>query len=418
MEWTPEIQQFITNHLADDTARLLFSAHRYPGIDMTFAVEQIEARRRLRNKLPEWYADPDLIMGGKIPAEQCSSETTARFKRTIMLPDARSLCDMTGGMGVDCWYMSRQLDYAIYTERLPHLCEAARHNFAVLSAKDLGQPTRIEVREGLSTELPIPDVDVIYLDPARRSTDGSRIFEISDCEPDVVAWQDNLLAHCRQLITKVSPMADISRTVARLRHVSGVHVLSVKGECKELLVTQCPEASSSAHIGDYPIHCLDFYPDRTIEFHFVHQDDELSAPKLHVSRIATSLGDWFYEPDVSIMKAQGFDALLAAYPVQMLDADCHYFTSSALIPDFPGRIFAIDEQLKFASSNLKALRAHVPQANIAVRNFPLTADALRNRTGIRDGGDVYLFGATVSTVGPVLIRCHKFNNLRNENSSL
>ena len=411
MEWNSEIRQFITDHLSDDTVRLLLSAHRFPSIDIPFAVDQIEARRRLRNKLPEWYAEPDLIMGGRIPAEQCSSESTARFKRSIILPDARSLCDMTGGMGVDFWYMSRELDLAVYTECQPHLCAAARHNFAVLSVKYEGRNPRIEVREGVSTDLPIPDVDVIYLDPARRSNDGGRIFEISDCQPDVVAWQDDLLAHCRQLITKVSPMADISRTVARLLHVSDVYVLSVKGECKELLVSQRPDATSSVQKDSYSIHCLDFYPERTIEFHFEHRSDAAASGTHRSDPIATSLGNWFYEPDVSIMKAQGFDALLGAYDVQMLDRDCHYFTSSKLIADFPGRIFAIDEQLAFASHNLKALRARIPQANIAVRNFPLTAEALRHRTGIRDGGEVYLFGATLNAVGPVLIRCHKINSV-------
>ena len=411
MEWNSEIRQFITDHLSDDTVRLLLSAHRYPTIDIPFAVDQIEARRRLRNKLPEWYAEPDLIMGGRVPAEQCSSESTARYKRSIMLPDARSLCDMTGGMGVDFWYMSRNLDFAVYTECQSHLCEAARHNFSVLSAKYVGRNPYIEVREGISTELPIPDVDVIYLDPARRSNDGGRIFEISDCQPDVVAWQDDLLAHCRQLITKVSPMADISRTVARLRRVSDVYVLSVKGECKELLVSQCPDDSSSVQEGRYSIHCLDFYPERTIEFHFEHRSNDAASGTHRSDRIAEGLGAWFYEPDVSIMKAQGFDALLGAYDVQMLDLDCHYFTSSTLIADFPGRIFAIDEQLAFASHNLKALRSRIPQANIAVRNFPLTADALRRRTGIRDGGGVYLFGATLGAVGPVLIRCHKINSV-------
>ena len=411
MEWNSEIRQFITDHQSDDTVRLLLSAHRFPSIDIPFAVDQIEARRRLRNKLPEWYAEPDLIMGGRIPAEQCSSESTARFKRSIILPDARSLCDMTGGMGVDFWYMSRDLDLAVYTECQPHLCAAARHNFAVLSVKYEGRNPRIEVREGVSTELPIPDVDVIYLDPARRSNDGGRIFEISDCQPDVVAWQDDLLAHCRQLITKVSPMADISRTVARLLHVSDVYVLSVKGECKELLVSQRPDATSSVQKDNYFIHCLDFYPERTIEFHFEHRSDAAASGTHRSDPIATSLGNWFYEPDVSIMKAQGFEALLGAYDVQMLDRDCHYFTSSKLIADFPGRIFAIDEQLAFASHNLKALRARIPQANIAVRNFPLAAEALRHRTGIRDGGEVYLFGATLNAVGPVLIRCHKINSV-------
>lgn len=410
MTWSPDLQRFITEHLADDTSRLLLSAHRYPGVDMPFVVEQIEARRRLRTKLPEWYAEPDLIMGGRIPAEQCSSEQTARFKRTVMMPDARSLCDMTGGMGVDFWYMSRGLDLAVYTERQPYLCETARHNFSVLSAREGGEATRIVVREGLSTQHPIPDVDVIYLDPARRSSDGARVYEISDCEPDVVAWQHELLQHCRQLIVKVSPMADISRTVSRLSGVTDVYVLSVKGDCKELLVVQQPQGNSvlkDAVGSGYVVHCLDFYPDRTIEFQF---SGNSVGDAIDADCLASTLGAFFYEPDVSIMKVQGFRALANAYDVQMLDADCHYFTSASLIPDFPGRIFAIDEQSPFASRQLKQLRQSIPQANIAVRNFPLSADELRRRTGIRDGGEVYLFGASLKAHGPILLRCHKIVN--------
>lgn len=403
MEWTSDIRQFISEHLNDDVSRLLLSARRYPSIDVPFAVEQIEARRRLRTKLPEWYALSDLIMGGRIPAEQCSSEQTARFKRSVMLADAHSLCDMTGGMGVDFWYMSQGLDRAVYTERQPHLCEAARHNFSVLQSATEGACSAIEVREGLSTELPIPDVDVIYLDPARRSTDGSRIYEISDCEPDVVAWQHDLLLHCRQLITKVSPMADISRTLSRLVGVTHLYVVSVRNECKELLIVQQPDALTSSP-DCLQIHCVDFWADRSVDFQFSIR--QMGA--LEDGSLATKMGAFLYEPDVSIMKAQGFKALSDRFNVRMLDSDCHYFTSDALVPDFPGRIFAVDQQIEFSSRAIKQLRRAIPQANIAVRHFPLAAEELRRRTGIRDGGEVYLFGATLQNVGPVLLKCSKY----------
>ena len=114
----------------DDTAELLLAARKYLGIDVPFAVEQIEARRRLKGKLPEWYGNADLIMGGRVPAEQCSSEQTARYKRSII--EGQSLCDMTGGMGVDFWYMSEGMERAIYTERSEWLCEVAKHNFQML----------------------------------------------------------------------------------------------------------------------------------------------------------------------------------------------------------------------------------------------------------------------------------------------
>jgi len=410
MTWNADIRQFISDHLQDDVARLLLSAHRYPTIDVPFAVEQIEARRRLRSKLPEWFALPDLIMGGRIPAEQCSSQQTASFKRSVMLPDAKSLCDMTGGMGVDFWYMSQGLEQAIYTERQPQLCEAARHNFQVLQ-KACSSTTRYTVREGLSTVLPIPDVDVIYLDPARRSSGGGRIYEISDCEPDVVTWQQELLSHCRQLITKVSPMADISRTLSRLKEVTHLYVISVRNECKELLIVQQPKSfdstSSQSQVPETSvpllIHCIDFLATSKIEFQF----DSNKIGAFPAASLANEIGQWFYEPDVSIMKAQGFLALAERYEVSMLDSDCHYFTSSSLIPDFPGRVFAVDSVSPFSSRLLKQLAKQVPQANIATRHFLMTAEQLRQRSGIRDGGEVYLFGASLCGVGPILIQCHK-----------
>lgn len=401
MTWNADIRQFIADHLQDDVTRLLLSAHRYPAIDVPFAVEQIEARRRLRSKLPEWYAQPDLIMGGRIPAEQCSSQQTAMFKRSLLLPSATSLCDMTGGMGVDFWYMSQGLRRAIYTERQSQLCETARHNFRVLH-QAFGSAVEIEVREGLSTELPIPDVDVIYLDPARRSSQGARIYEISDCEPDVVAWQHELLKHCHQLITKVSPMADITRILSRLVWVTDLYVVSVRNECKELLIVQQPEVSKA----ELTIHCVDFLSNGEVMFSFPSHLNG-SFPE---SCMATSVGEWFYEPDVSVMKAQGFRALAEHYEVSMLDADCHYFTSAQRVTDFPGRIFSVDAVIPFSSRLLKQLSRQIPQANIATRHFPLSADQLRQRSGIRDGGEVYLFGVTLCGVGPLIVQCHKANH--------
>ena len=403
MKWTPQIRDFIAAHQNDDTAKLLFAAHRFPEVDMPFVVEQIEARKRLRTKLPEWYANPDLIMSGRVPAEQCSSEQTARFKRSVMGEDVHSLCDMTGGMGVDFWYMSRGLDRAIYTERQEALCFAARHNFEVLSAAELSdnpvaKKTEIEVREGYSTEMPVPDVDVIYLDPARRSTDGSRIYEIEDCEPDVIAWQGELLRHCRRLIVKVSPMADISRSIVRMRNVSDIYVVSVRNECKELLVVQ--QSSSQ----DVPIrmHCIDFLPQRTISF-----DYELTQEPAALNLSGVSEMNFLYEPDVSIMKAQAFSPLMMQFAVSALDHDSHYFTSQMLFEDFPGRVFVIDEVLPFSSKLLKQLKKTMPKANIATRNFPLSPEEIKQRTGIHDGGEVYLFGATHHEAGPLLFRCHK-----------
>lgn len=391
MAFTTELREFIIQHKDDDTDSLLLSAKRYPDIDVPYAVDQIEARRRLKNKLPEWYAvSDDLIMGGRIPAEQCSSEVTAKYKRSLVLGE--SLCDLTGGMGVDLYYMSRGLKSAIYTERQHHLCEAAEHNFNVLGADN------ITIHEGDGMELPIPDVDTIYLDPARRAGDGSRVYEVSDCEPNIIEWQDELLSHCKRLVTKLSPMADIQRTVERLHNVTDVHVVAVKGECKEVLMVQSSEPSTD----DINIHCVDFVTEGILEHHYRMKDEAEAS--------ATYCGDdvstYLYEPDVTLMKSHAFRHICKVYGVDKLDADVHLYTSDSLVDNFPGRRFVVEEELDFSSKMLKTLKRNIPQANITSRGFVLTADELRKRAGIKDGGSVYLFACTVMG-RKVIVKCKK-----------
>ena len=391
MAFTTELREFIIQHKDDDTDSLLLSAKRYPDIDVPYAVDQIEARRRLKNKLPEWYAvSDDLIMGGRIPAEQCSSEVTAKYKRSLVLGE--SLCDLTGGMGVDLYYMSRGLKSAIYTERQHHLCEAAEHNFNVLGADN------ITIHEGDGRELPIPDVDTIYLDPARRAGDGSRVYEVADCEPNIIEWQDELLSHCKRLVTKLSPMADIHRTLERLHNVTDVHVVAVKGECKEVLMVQSSEPSTD----DINIHCVDFVTEGILEHHY-HLNDETEASATYCGE---NVSAYLYEPDVTLMKSHAFRHICKVYGVDKLDADVHLYTSDTLSTTFPGRRFFVDEVIDFSSKQLKTLKRTIPQANITSRGFVLTADELRKRAGIKDGGSVYLFGATVGG-RKVLIRCSK-----------
>lgn len=390
MLWTSTLRDFIQKHINDDTSSLLLSARKYPDIDVPFAVDQIEARKRLKNKLHEWYANPDIITGGRIPAEQCSSEQTARYKRSII--EGESLCDMTGGMGVDFWYMTEGMTKAIYTERQSHLCEAARHNFSVL---DDGAHPSIEIRNGDGRDMPIPTVDVIYLDPARRATDGSRVYAIEDCEPNIIEWQDELLAHAKSVVTKVSPMVDITDALRKLRNVAEVHVVAVKNECKEVLFVQKAEKADS----DVTVHCVDFLSAKRFDYSFILSDE--------TSVSVSEIGRYLYEPDVTLMKAQAFATLCSCYAIAQLDYDTRLMTSSELVADFPGRIFVIDETIPFSSKTLKQLRKIIPQANIATRNFIISADELRKRTGIRDGGDVYLFGAKVNGLGDTLLKCSK-----------
>ena len=124
-------------------------------------------------------------------------------------------------------------------------------------------------------------------------------------------------------------------------------------------------------------------------------------------RFAIGEPAFLYEPIASIMKAGCFDELEERYPVQQISQNSHLFLSSVEIEDFPGRKFQI---LSVSSMNKQELRIalkDIERANISVRNFPLSADQLRKKLKLKDGGDTYIFATTTSDGAHRLFICRK-----------
>jgi hypothetical protein len=229
---------------------------------------------------------------------------------------------------------------------------------------------------------------------------------MEDCEPNIVEWQDELLQHAKLVLVKLSPMVDLTDVLRKLRHVTDIYIVGVKNECKEVLVKapQPPKGEGCRSGNEVQIHCVDFLTDRQIEytytFNSLDETHRVSLPPLGVRGL-------LYEPDVTLMKAQAFASLCHRYPVSQLDVETHLMTSDEFIADFPGRIFEVKEKIPFSSKIIKRLKRMIPQANIATRNFPLSADELRKRTGIKDGGNIYMFGTKIKDEGEQLLICQK-----------
>ncbi len=400
MDLSPSLQQFIREHADDDPARLLLAASRYPGIDISFAVEQIAARRQIRDKLPGWHAEPTLIFPAKIAAEQCSSESTAAYKQQLI--DATDhVCDLTGGLGIDTFYLSRQASHITYIERFPRYCEAARHNFAQLGA------TNITVCEGDSAEWVdrFTDITVFYIDPARRGEGNKRVFALSDCEPDLPALLPQLWQKAPRVIAKISPMADIRQTLALLPGTTAIHVVSVRNECKELLFVlerDAVENKQETSATEPLIYCVNLAPDKPAPTPFTFTLADEQQAEVH---LASQVKAYLYEPNASILKAGAFKQLAISYNLDKLASSSHLYTADEYREDFPGRTFRIAEVLPFTNRLCKELAKACPQANITVRNFPLSVDELRRRTHITDGGDTYLFASTLANGDKVILRC-------------
>ncbi len=373
---------FILNHTPADTNRLLLSAKKYSQIeDMQYVVDQIIGRNQIKDKLPAYYENRDIVIPSRIAAEQCSSVHTALYKQSLLEGD--SLCDLTGGFGVDSYFFALKTKKSYYIERFENYCEVAKHNFKVLGID------HIEVINGDCQSLELPAVDTFYIDPARRGDNNKRLFSIEDCEPNIVEMRSILLSKSKRLVIKVSPMADLVQSIKLLPETKEVHVISVKNDCKELLFML--DNKPVIDLGDIPITCVNFLTNGDMQtFTFTLSDESATDTKFYHNTEAKYL----YEPNASVMKAGAFKQISSQLGVLKLHPHSHLYVSEELVENFPGRTFLIDSCIDFNSKTNKTLHKDYPKANIATRNFPLQPEALRKKLKITEGGDVYLFATT------------------------
>ena len=121
---------FIRTHVHDNIHSLALQAPRYPDVDMPAAIVQIAGRQIASNKIPSWAGIDNLLYPRHLSMEQCSSETTARYKASLV--QGNTLADLTGGFGIDCAFLSGKFQKVAYVERQEELCGIASHNFASL----------------------------------------------------------------------------------------------------------------------------------------------------------------------------------------------------------------------------------------------------------------------------------------------
>ncbi|MDL2322955.1 class I SAM-dependent methyltransferase [Bacteroidales bacterium OttesenSCG-928-A17] len=381
--------EFIRQHRSDDVRKLALQADRFqiPGLDFKMALQQIEGRQLVKSKIPDWFELDDILYPKRLSIEQSSSQTTAEYKASLL--KGKTFIDLTGGFGVDHAFIAREFEQSIYIERQADLAEIAAHNFSILGLNHV----KVFNADGLEIWNEIPEADCIFIDPARRSKDGKKVVSISDCEPDLSEIQDLLLNKAGKVLIKYSPMLDITKALLVLDHVTGIHVVSVENECKELLFV-LERTSKSPEI-----HCLNFTKKGN------QKDTFLLSEEKDCDLICTSeLETYLYEPNASILKAGCFKSITRHYPVKKIHRDSHLYTSDKLISDFPGRSFRIISHFGFNKKELKSGMAGIEKANLSTRNFPLTTDALRKKLNLKDGGDVYLFATTIGEKR-ILIQC-------------
>ena len=461
--------EFIQEYREKDTRQLALQSARFPDVDMPYALDQIKGWQTARRKLPTWAACDGIVYPPHLSMEQCSSEPTAQYKLNLAMEWARrvesselrvdnsseqpatlnsqlstlnchasSMTDLTGGFGVDFSFTSCAFASATYVERNAQLCHMVEHNLPLLGI-DNAKVVCADAVDYLST---LDMQTMIFLDPARRDQHGAKTVMLADCTPDVVQLLPQLLKKSRFTMLKLSPMLDWHKAVEDLQGtVREVHIVSVGGECKELLLVLSEEIES-----ELKVFCADLEAggsgeaglsggssgsscsSLSSEHSFPRTPSSPSAPSSPNVHSNASLfvytpgssspapnstfniqhSTFLFEPNASIMKAGCFDELAAAYGVSPVSRNSHLFLSAEPVDGFPGRSFSIERVTTLNKRELRQALAGIEKANIATRNFPLSVAELRKRLKLKDGGDVYIFATTTAEDEHLLLISHKY----------
>ena len=223
----------------------------------------------------------------------------------------------------------------------------------------------------------------------------------SDCQPDAVTLQDELLRVSPNVMVKLSPMLDISRALTEMRHVSHVLVIGLEGECKEITlllqrdyngepVTQAVDINSAGE-------------PKTAVSSAKSTDSSLPLPIARPEWLQP--GTFISEPSAPYMKSALFRTITAGTGTALLHPDTHLFWSKEKPEDFPGRTFILQGIIPFDKRSLSKLTK--TQANLSVRNFPETAPTLQQKLKLRDGGARYLIATTLADGKRVLLDLSK-----------
>lgn len=386
-----ETRQYIQAHVHEDVRTLALRGCKVEGVDFRFALQQIEGRQKARTKLPDFFENPDILYPATISMEQCSSTATAQYKASLVEGD--TFADLTGGFGIDTFALSRRFKHGYHVEPNQALSELVQHNAEALNIENLTfiQSTMEEALEHL------PTVDCFYIDPSRRDMYGNRVVQPNECTPNIAAWKSQLLKKCNTLIVKLSPMIDIKISQIQLPETYAIHTVAVNGECKEVLflLQNNPSESGTTY--------------HTVNLQSIPQHYEFTAKEeQHALPVLTDqIEQYLYEPNAAVLKAGAFKSIATHFDIKKLHPHTHLYTNSILHEDFPGRIFEINTLIPYNKKEIKQALQNITKANIATRNFPITAEKLKKELKLKDGGDQYLFGTTLANGRLVLLLAHK-----------
>lgn len=378
-----EEKQFILSNIDTDVTKLLLNPPKDFKERITFLTEQIQSRQKAKDKLPTWYANPDLIFPSPLSVEQCSSEATANYKAELL--GGTHLIDLTGGMGVDTLTFADHFQHVTYVEQNEFLCSQMEHN-----AQALGKNVQVinDTAESFLAKRKFDSPSLFFIDPARRDNQAKKVFRFADCSPNINDLLDLFREIGSKVMIKAAPLIDLSMGIEELQNVEAIHVISVKNDCKEVLFLLDFQRKNT----DVPIRTINLTNEGSEIFDFTFNEERAS------DLVLSDPKKFLLLPNASILKAGAFKSISTQFGISKIGTNTHFYTSDELVSNFPGRTFEVLNE---------PISKQLDRANVISRNHPLTPQQILKKFRLKEGGNRFILAFRDQNEKPQIVLAQK-----------
>ena len=392
-----ELVDFIKDHLYDDPVSLRLSKHKFKGsIDLEFAITQIRARRKFNKKLSRLIDNSAFLFPDLLSGEQASHQAVAIFHASL-LQDAKNIIDLTSGLGIDTFAFAsidgttiKALD--IIAEKTKVLKENAL-SLGLQNIEAINQEAFSYINNNNNS------FDLIFVDPARRDASKNRVYNLLDCSPDVISFQDILLSRASRVLIKASPLLDITRTLKDFKNIASIRTVGVKGECKEVLIELSNNTGSSILL-----EAVNLDNEGNILSKFSITPEEVSSQPRYIKNRTEIFEDskqelYLLEPSAMVMKLAPWSKISEEFNALKFDKSSHLFVSGTKPSNFPGRVTRIIRQIK--KSDWKSF-AGFP-ASVVSKNHPLSSEEIRKSLKLKEGDNNFIYASRIDSKNIILL---------------
>lgn len=314
--------------------------------------------------------------------ERIAKHIAKRFKSKWVVED------LTCGLGGNAIFLAEQVKKVIAVDLAEDKIECAKLNAAVY-----GVENKIDFIVG-DAFLNIKNVDAFFLDPARDREGDTKTRSFLNSSPSLLAILPKLFEITNNVAVKISPAFDYDE-LKQLPEEPEVEIISENNNCKVAMLWFGEFKTAKRRASGFK---------KEEFFSFV----DIPGSNADFSKIKKYL----YEPNKSISKAHLIDEVALQFSLSKIDHNLSFLTSEELISSSDTNIFRKFEVLHFAKFSLKQfqifLKKHkIERAEIMAKHFKMTADEVRKRLKIKEGGELVIILTTLQNQEKVFILAKK-----------